>query len=109
MKKLILLLLMCFLFVGCKTTEGTKDVKYDIHFDTQGMVTAPEVIEDVTKIPFYLPKVDCDGYDFMGWYYDVECSKKVKLGEVIESDVTLYAKWSVISTGSFDTPVIPGK
>ena len=109
MKKIILLFLMCVLFTGCKAPEGTKVEKYDIYFDTQGMATAPEFIDDVTNIPYFLPDLTCDGYDFVGWYYDKDCSQKVILGKKINSDVILYAKWSLVTTGSFETPVIPGK
>ncbi|MCD7774816.1 MAG: InlB B-repeat-containing protein [Clostridiales bacterium] len=36
----------------------------------------------------------CDGYEFMGWYFDAEYTSSAQtLGGEITGDITLYAKW----------------
>ena len=91
MKKVILLLLMCFLFTGCKQNDTNEAKKYDIYFDTLGMVSSPEFIDDVTNIPYFLPDLTCEGYDFVGWYYDEACTRKVILGKK-NSEIGMYRK-----------------
>ena len=107
MKKILLILLffMCFSLMSCNTE---KVEKYDIYFETSGVGVSPETIDDVVFIPYSLPTVEAEGYDFLGWYLDESCEQKVVMGIKINSDITLYAKWSVVISGSFDTPVIPG-
>lgn len=48
----------------------------------------------------YLPKLSVDGYVFGGWYTDEACTEENKAveGTVLNSDITLYAKWTVSET-----------
>ena len=56
---------------------------------------APEVVEDgsvvtVDKVPVR------EGYTWLGWYLDKDCTKPVENGKVkINGDTTIYAGWSV--------------
>lgn len=34
-----------------------------------------------------------DGYDFAGWFYDVECERPMEDGYVASENITFYAKW----------------
>lgn len=34
-----------------------------------------------------------EGYTFMGWYMDAECTQLYSFNTIVTSDVTLYAKW----------------
>ena len=119
MKK-IFLLFICFcslfVFVACdinsqtKTPEPTEIVeKYVISFETFNKTEAPQPIKDVTYIPSSLPKLYVDGYDFLGWYYDANFTKKALPADTVSSDITLYAKLVEIvkeetPTGPVDTP-----
>lgn len=48
----------------------------------------------------YLPELSVDGYVFGGWYTDEACTEENKAveGTVLNSDITLYAKWTVSET-----------
>ncbi len=38
-------------------------------------------------------------YSFSGWYYEIECTTPVSLGDVIFTSVTFYAKWTPVTYG----------
>lgn len=46
---------------------------------------------------YYLPQLtpysDYENYEFMGWYYDSEYTRKAQEGDEVNSDIWLYAKW----------------
>ena len=44
-----------------------------------------------------------DGYQFDGWYTDVNCTDKYDFNTMVSADLTLYAKWLAKYTVSFDT------
>lgn len=44
-----------------------------------------------------------DGYQFDGWYTDVNCTDKYDFNSPVNEDITLYAKWLAKYTVSFDT------
>lgn len=44
-----------------------------------------------------------DGYQFDGWYTDVNCTDKYDFNTVVSADLTLYAKWLAKYTVSFAT------
>lgn len=44
-----------------------------------------------------------DGYQFDGWYTDVNCTDKYDFNTVVSADLTLYAKWLAKYTVLFDT------
>ena len=44
-----------------------------------------------------------DGYSFGGWYKDVNCTTVYDFNTPVNEDITLYAKWLVKYTVSFDT------
>lgn len=44
-----------------------------------------------------------DGYSFAGWYTDVKCTTAYDFNLPVNTDITLYAKWLVKYTVSFDT------
>ncbi len=53
--------------------------------------TAPASV-DARHLPMVLPIMD--GQGFGGWYLDKACTKPATPGDVICSDITLYAKWN---------------
>lgn len=44
-----------------------------------------------------------DGYQFDGWYTDINCTDKYDFNTVVSADLTLYAKWLAKYNVSFDT------
>lgn len=49
-------------------------------------------VDDNDTIPFIIP--DRDGYEFAGWYTDVDLTKKYDFTTKVKGDITLYAKWT---------------
>ena len=44
-----------------------------------------------------------DGYQFAGWYKDINCTEEYDFNTKVTADLTLYAKWNAEYTVSFDT------
>lgn len=65
---------------------------YDVDFVTNGG-TAVSSITGVSNLPSPLPTTYRDGYDFLGWYYDADFNTVAFAGDLIYSNVNLYAKW----------------
>ena len=54
-----------------------------------------------------LPNLTVDGYTFDGWYYESNYNTKAKIGDVVESDITLFASWIANKyTVSFDYQIV---
>ena len=80
-------------------------ITYSVSFDTEGKGTAPSV-----QIVAYGNKATvpsspyAEGYTFVGWYTDGNCTEKYDFDSVVTSSFTLYAKWTLNSyTVNFDT------
>lgn len=86
---LVLVLGISFIFVGC----NEKDKPCFVTFDTG--VEEEDVSQEV-KFDDYALKIypTREGYDFMGWYIDKDYSEKFDFNTKIQSNITLYAKWS---------------
>ena len=70
---------------------------YTISFDNMGHGVTPNDLSDLTSIPSSLPKLTAEGYEFGGWYLNEACTDKVKTGTTLNSNITLYAKWTEAS------------
>ena len=65
-----------------------------ITYNVNGFGTAPKSV-DARCLPTVLPIMDDQGgFTFGGWYLDKACTKPATPGEVICSDITLYANWN---------------
>ncbi len=95
--------------VGADAQRGTLDgvitvEKYDVTFDAQsGKVNGKD--EDVAKDQYYVPCFDAyqptmENHNFLGWYLDKDCTVPAKEGVLLTEDITLYAKWDKILTGT---------
>ena len=62
-----------------------------IHNDGTNRI-AVLAVDDNDTIPFIIP--DRDGYEFAGWYTDVDLTKKYDFTTKVKGDITLYAKWT---------------
>lgn len=72
-------------------TFGIDGVKYVVTFVTQYGGASKTKISVVTASN--LPALTDDNYELEGWYYDAEFNKKVNVGDLLESDTTMFAKW----------------
>lgn len=109
---LILLLVMGFVFVGCKenNADDNKDkevvdekdkekdpeqeVTYNVTFNTNCDTNVEKVIvKSANEIT--LPALTKEGYSLKGWYTDSEYKNEFKADLELTSDVTLYALWEV--------------
>ena len=69
-----------------KEEKGT----YTITFDTRGgNYIEPRQANSATGLPIAVK----DGYTFLGWFVDKECTKPFNV-EAIYNDITLYAGWT---------------
>ena len=87
----------------------SNEVSYTVHFDTNGG-TAIESMQINKENIFIMPnQPEKVGSVFSGWYLDndsflIECSENYFIENPISTDITLYAKWIVVSyTIAFDS------
>ena len=83
---------------------GYKKTSFTVTFNTNGHGTAPsaQTIEaGHSAIRPSDPAVN--GWTFVGWYLDAACTNAFNFSAPINSDITLYAKWTEISSAT-ETP-----
>lgn len=69
-------------------------VYYTITFDVRGgAAIAPKTVVSGTKIK--APTPVWEGFEFIGWFSDEDCTTPFDFTKPIDSDKTLYAKWSL--------------
>ncbi|MDE6151209.1 MAG: glycoside hydrolase family 88 protein, partial [Prevotella sp.] len=85
-------------FLCMKLSDGsglTLTITYDKNIGddvtVSGMPAQVSVLDGKIVLPETAPTAD--GYTFCGWYKEQECINKANTGDVIGSDITLYAKW----------------
>ena len=118
MKKIVVLLILTIVLVGCnkKEKEECHSISgggYDIIFDTNGGIeigSMPVCIACPPDVYENLPIPEKEGYEFEGWYYDKKLTQKVGTDNSLYinpnpeyaeedciigyNDVNLYAKWN---------------
>ena len=65
---------------------------YDVTYNNNGRGDQVKKVSNVETLPT-LPTLKAEGYTFVGWYYDEEFKTLAKSNDVLNKDVTLYAKW----------------
>ncbi len=87
------------------TLDGVITVeKYNVTFDAQGgMVNSKDA--DVAEKQYFVPDFDAyvptmENHSFLGWYLDEKCTVPATEGELLTEDITLYAKWDKLLTGT---------
>ena len=110
MKK-VLMFIFAFLLVF--TLVGCDDAKLTLKFETNGGTEVASREVKITEITsFKLSDVQAptkDGFNFIGWYTNVDCSEEFKNDFLTnkEGTITLYAKWEEIAVDklvvSFET------
>ena len=87
------------------TLHGVISVeKYNVTFDAQGGTIKNEATYTAEN-QYYIPSFEdykpvMEGHEFKGWYTDAECTIPATEGELLTKDVTLYAEWDKILTGT---------
>ena len=113
---LVLVSMLCLVSCRVETptptpTEKTPEVKegYNIVFYTFNKTKDPSTLKNQTSIPSDLPVLSVTGYEFGGWYYDVNFETQAQAGDKVEKNVTLYAKLTAVSEGNTpeETPDTP--
>lgn len=78
--------------------------KYNVTFDAQGG-TVNGKDKDIAVGQYYIPDFDdyvptMGEHNFKGWYLDKECTIPATEGVFLTEDITLYAEWDRILTGT---------
>lgn len=103
---LVVILICCVIFTSCKQGGKTELESVTISFVTNfdQIVIEPVVLNGVN--PAYMPDdPTMAGYNFLGWFYDKECTRRFHTDDGLDQDITLYAKWQ--RSNSFDPPQEP--
>ena len=80
------------------TPSSSTATGYTITYDLNGHGDAIAEVTNATALPNPLPAPKAaDGYTFVGWYIDSELNTAATAGATLNSDVTLYAKWTPIT------------
>lgn len=66
---------------------------YSVTYNNNGHGEAIEAKNKISELP-ELPVLVSEGYEFDGWYYDQSFTKQANDGDVLNKNVTLYAKWN---------------
>ena len=103
MKKLSLFLVIILIYLtSCNTSAPSTYISsaddnttyfYHVTFNSNGGSYVPPVrviSGSFLTVPFPPTK---EGTSFNGWYVDKELTKPYKFGEMVEGDLTLYARW----------------
>lgn len=103
-KKLIFLMFIFFVFVLVACTEDPVDtnptetnevITYQITFETNGGSVITALTVDENTQPTLPANPTKESYEFDGWYLDEALTISYVLSP-ITSNITLYAKWSLI-------------
>ncbi len=90
--------------IHCKDGDINTKEPFKIVFESNGgSSVATQNIDDGSKAtkPSDPTKT---GYTFGGWYTDTACIKAYDFNSEVTADITLYAKWTVVSTPAPSTP-----
>ena len=75
----------------------TTDPVYTVSFDVQGKnveLHSQQIKENKKAVK---PEASVDGYSLEGWYTDAACQNPFDFETPITANVTLYAKWNLVS------------
>ena len=86
-----------------KTTDGAKLIfglkTFTVTFQTNGGSSVDEQIVAYNGTVTKPADPSRSGYNFAGWYADEAFAKAYDFNASVTEDLTLYAKWSAVSTG----------
>ncbi len=106
MKNLLKLLMLLFasVMVSCSEDAPVEATKFTVSFETNGGSVIPSVsVEEGAKVAEPTAPILVDG-EFMGWFTDETYAVAWNFAsDVVNSDITLYAKWNISYRVSFET------
>lgn len=70
------------------------DIRKELTFEQYKLGYKQKPIK-ISRIPDDLPQLEHDGYIFGGWFYDDAFTNPVIVGDLLEEDTTIYAKWDI--------------
>jgi uncharacterized repeat protein (TIGR02543 family) len=79
-------------YITIHYTHAPSSSGYTITFNSNGGSTISDITE-ATQLPSELPIPTKARNTFVGWYYDSTLKQKAKPNDMINTNVTLYAKW----------------
>jgi len=99
-KKIVSVLLIIFMLVLVVSCGNGDELSVVVSFDTDGGSKIENVeISESNVTNFTLPANPTkEGYDFLGWYLDKECTNAFENVSIENGNITLYAKWQVQKT-----------
>ena len=74
------------------------EISYSVTFENNGHGEKPAKLFNVSVLPNPLPELSAEGWVFEGWYKDIALTTRAVAGEAFTDNITLYAKWSEISS-----------
>ena len=81
-----------------RSGSSTETSGYTITYNLNGHGDAIAEVTNATALPNPLPAPKAaDGYTFVGWYTNSELNTAAEAGATLNSDITLYAKWTPIT------------
>ena len=85
-------------YLTSEIATGTFTTGYTITYETNG----GSAVENAcgTNLPSPLPTTTQDGYNFLGWYTDIDLTNQATEGAAITKNTTLYAKWEKVKTAT---------
>ena len=67
---------------------------YTVTYEINGQGVQPENLTGLLALPAEFPVLEAEGYTFGGWFTDETLQTPAVAGTKIESNITLYAKWT---------------
>ncbi|MBE6543426.1 MAG: hypothetical protein E7675_03420 [Ruminococcaceae bacterium] len=77
--------------------DGTGPLAYTVTLENQGIGNGPDQVKAVYNGKLTLPVPTAEGYEFMGWFTDADCTEQYDENAVVTGEFTLYAKWEPIA------------
>ena len=75
----------------CSIYYNTKSFYYSDMPESKAIQAGEYLTSDY--LPELYPYPEHDNWEFTGWYYDYDCTRPAQVGDEVNSDITLYAKW----------------
>lgn len=80
------------LYLGIASGVSDVNVRHKVSFNANGGdYVGPAYVWNNETVTATTPTKD--GYDFIGWYTDADCTTAYDFSSAVTADITLYAKW----------------
>lgn len=79
-------------------TQETVTVTFDLNYDGAESFTVEVVVGESAERP---DDPERDGYTFMGWYSDADCTESFDFTASLTEDTTAYAYWYEVPSGYY--------